>query len=172
MLDLNAPKRRGVRISQGLRLSGFPCPNSLQVWEDYRKEDAEIHNGKVGPVGTSSRYDCVSLGFLLAASLSCRAVIGSYQVEQHCHNTNGILYSRVELDEELPAHGKHFCLPCSRYFISEAALKTHEATKPHKRRIKQLSGDRPHNQADADWAGGMGAPDNGPATMGMASMLD
>ena len=70
---------------------------------------------------------------------------------------------RVELDEDLPAHGQHFCTSCSRYFQSEEALRDHEKTKPHKRRIKALMGARPHNQADADWAAGMGAPDNGQA---------
>ena len=30
------------------------------------------------------------------------------------------------------------------------------------RRIKELQGDRPHRQADAEKAGNMGAPDNGP----------
>lgn len=68
----------------------------------------------------------------------------------------------MELDEDIPGHGKHYCLPCSRYFVSKTALDTHLKTKPHKRRCKELEGDRPHNQADADWAGGMGAPDNGP----------
>lgn len=68
---------------------------------------------------------------------------------------------RVELDEDLPAHGQHFCISCSRYFQSEEALRAHEKTKPHRRRIKVLLGARPHNQADADWAAGMGAPDNG-----------
>ena len=31
----------------------------------------------------------------------------------------------------------------------------------HKRRVKELMGAKPHAQADADWAGGMGRPDNG-----------
>ena len=28
---------------------------SRQVWEDFRKEDAAVHNGAVGPVGTSDK---------------------------------------------------------------------------------------------------------------------
>lgn len=40
---------------------------------------------------------------------------------------------RVELDEDLPAHGQHFCIACSRYFINEAALQDHLGTKPHRR---------------------------------------
>lgn len=38
----------------------------------------------------------------------------------------------------------------------------HTITKLHKRRVKQLLGDRPHNKTDAELAGGMGLPDNGP----------
>lgn len=69
--------------------------------------------------------------------------------------------SKVVLDEDLPAEGQHYCISCSRYFQSETALQDHKKTKPHKRRIKQLLGPRPHDQQDADWAAGMGAPHNG-----------
>jgi len=72
-----------------------------------------------------------------------------------------LLHCRAELDEDLPAHGKHYCTACSRYFMSEEALGTHTKSKPHKKRVKALLGAKPHNQADADWAGGMGAADNG-----------
>jgi len=68
---------------------------------------------------------------------------------------------RVELDEDVPAHGQHYCISCSRYFVSNDALVKHTATKLHKRRVKALLGDKPHNQMDADLAGGMGRPDNG-----------
>lgn len=68
---------------------------------------------------------------------------------------------RAELDEDLPAHGQHFCIACSRYFISTVALATHLTTKPHRRKVKLLAGAKPHNQGDAEWAAGMGAPDNG-----------
>jgi hypothetical protein len=30
-----------------------------------------------------------------------------------------------------------------------------------RRRVKELMGPKPHNQGDAEWAAGMGAPDNG-----------
>ncbi|KAL6766322.1 hypothetical protein ACKKBG_A35560 [Auxenochlorella protothecoides x Auxenochlorella symbiontica] len=123
--------RKGTRVNkQGVR-KVFRARHIDQVWEDVRREGSEVHNGSVGPLGTTSR---------------------------------------AELDEDVPAHGKFFCLPCSRYFISEAALSTHQATKPHKRRCQALQGAKPHNQMDADWAGGMGPPDNGPATMAAATM--
>jgi bud site selection protein 20 len=67
--------------------------------------------------------------------------------------------------------GQHFCVPCSRYFTTQAALCTHQKSKPHKRRVKALSGDRPHNQADAEWAAGVGAPDNGPAVGGATAAM-
>ena len=62
----------------------------------------------------------------------------------------------------MPGHGKHYCTPCAKYFVNARSLSDHEKTKPHKRRIKLLAGAQPHNQVDADWAGGMGMPDNGP----------
>ncbi|KAK9907396.1 hypothetical protein WJX75_002951 [Coccomyxa subellipsoidea] len=69
--------------------------------------------------------------------------------------------SRAVLDEDTPAGGAFYCTPCSRYFLSDHALSEHSRTKPHKRRIKELGGARPHNQKDAVMAAGMGAPDNG-----------
>lgn len=75
---------------------------------------------------------------------------------------------RVELDEDIPAFGKYYCTPCSRYFINATALAAHNATKPHKKRCKELDGPRPHNQGDAEWAAGMGATDNGNTGFGMS----
>ena len=42
--------------------------------------------------------------------------------------------ARAQLDEDLPAHGAHYCTPCARYFVTDAALALHTRTKPHKRR--------------------------------------
>jgi len=73
----------------------------------------------------------------------------------------------VELDEDLPGHGRHFCLPCSKYFTDAHALTDHLKGKPHKRRTALLAkhkkeGSKPHTALDAAMAAGMGAPDNGP----------
>ncbi|KAL3152205.1 hypothetical protein ABBQ32_001292 [Trebouxia sp. C0010 RCD-2024] len=68
---------------------------------------------------------------------------------------------RATLDEDLPASGQHYCIPCSRYFVSQQVLLEHESTKPHKRRVKSLFGAKPHTKKDAVKAAGMGAPDNG-----------
>jgi len=73
---------------------------------------------------------------------------------------------RAILDEDTPGGGRHYCTPCSKYFISALALEKHTQAKPHKRRVGKVVGDRaprPHRQADADTAAGMGAPDNGDA---------
>lgn len=45
---------------------------------------------------------------------------------------------RVELDDDLPAQGKYYCVPCARYFVSGAVLAEHEKSKPHKKRVKTL----------------------------------
>mmetsp|Transcript_2836 Transcript_2836/g.6850 ORF Transcript_2836/g.6850 Transcript_2836/m.6850 type:complete len:165 (-) Transcript_2836:1180-1674(-) len=76
----------------------------------------------------------------------------------------------VELDEDIPGLGKHYCIPCSRYFISKEAQETHSRTKLHKKNKKKLFGkdgtmkQRPHRQVDADIAAGKAATDNGPTT--------
>lgn len=79
------------------------------------------------------------------------------------------LYSAV-LDDDTPGGGAHYCIPCARYFVSGHALAKHTSSKPHKRRAKQLAGAKPHTQADADAAAGMGAPDDGAARRSLASM--
>ena len=42
---------------------------------------------------------------------------------------------RIELDEDVPGHGKNYCVTCSRYFATPSALQTHSVTKAHKRRL-------------------------------------
>ena len=73
---------------------------------------------------------------------------------------------RAPLDADVPGAGRHFCLSCSKYFVSEAALASHQRGKPHKRRLSQLlklrtAGMQPHSAADAEKAGGLGGTDNG-----------
>lgn len=86
----------------------------------------------------------------------------------------------MELDEDLPGEGKHFCITCSKYFINNAGLLSHQKSKPHKRRMALLldhkkAGTKPHDKADAEAAGGIGPVDNGPrlrapvAAMAMAT---
>mmetsp|Transcript_8905 Transcript_8905/g.15432 ORF Transcript_8905/g.15432 Transcript_8905/m.15432 type:complete len:142 (+) Transcript_8905:106-531(+) len=79
--------------------------------------------------------------------------------------------ANVDLDDEVPGQGKHYCIPCARYFQTAAASVDHEKTKGHKRTIKMLmTTARPHNQKDAEHAGGLGKPDNGPPLRKLRSM--
>ena len=77
------------------------------------------------------------------------------------HAAKACEHPRAVLDEDTPGGGAFYCTPCSRYFVSEHALVEHSRTKPHKRRLKELHGAQPHRQKDAEWAAGMGAPDDG-----------
>eukprot|EP00271_Cylindrocystis_brebissonii_P004300 TRINITY_DN15939_c0_g1_i1.p1 TRINITY_DN15939_c0_g1~~TRINITY_DN15939_c0_g1_i1.p1 ORF type:complete len:133 (-),score=14.11 TRINITY_DN15939_c0_g1_i1:582-980(-) len=67
-----------------------------------------------------------------------------------------------EWDEDLPGGGQFYCLHCDQHFSSDAVRTLHLKSKKHKKREKLMAGDRPHNQLDADTAGGLGPPDNGP----------
>lgn len=68
----------------------------------------------------------------------------------------------LALNEDLPGMGQWYCLHCDRYFASSSVRDEHYKTKLHRKRVKLMKGPKPHNQLDADLAGGMGLPDNGP----------
>ncbi|KAK3265468.1 hypothetical protein CYMTET_25853 [Cymbomonas tetramitiformis] len=70
--------------------------------------------------------------------------------------------ARVAHDEDVAGLGQFYCIPCSKYFQNAFSLESHERTKPHKKRLKVLKGERPHSREDAEACGGMGKPDNGP----------
>ena len=48
------------------------------------------------------------------------------------------------INEELPGLGQHYCVHCSRYFISTAAIKEHFRTKEHKKRFKVCTTEVPY----------------------------
>ncbi|KAH0484377.1 MAG: hypothetical protein KVP17_004754 [Porospora cf. gigantea B] len=52
-------------------------------------------------------------------------------------------------DIELPGMGRHFCIPCERYFINDTDLTKHKRTSKHKRKVKLMK-DEPHTQAHAE----------------------
>jgi len=80
--------------------------------------------------------------------------------------------AKSELDEDVPGYGKHYCIACSRYFQNAAALDEHNATRPHKRKVKMLlTTPKPHTQKDADKAAGLGQPDNGPRLRSSAAEM-
>jgi len=80
---------------------------------------------------------------------------------EHISSTGNVKYDSLE-PEDLPGLGRHYCLYCDRHFANEEAITKHSITKGHKKRVKAMQGERPHSQIDADVAGGMGRPDNGP----------
>ena len=59
-----------------------------------------------------------------------------------------------ELDEYKPGLGQHYCLHCSRYFISDHAITTHFKTKEHKKRMKTTK-DIPYSHEEAERAAGL-----------------
>lgn len=48
------------------------------------------------------------------------------------------LETLAPMDPELAGDGQYFCGFCSRHFISHHVLQTHEASKTHKRRRKEV----------------------------------
>eukprot|EP00826_Nyctotherus_ovalis_P034276 TRINITY_DN2830_c0_g1_i7.p2 TRINITY_DN2830_c0_g1~~TRINITY_DN2830_c0_g1_i7.p2 ORF type:complete len:132 (+),score=27.47 TRINITY_DN2830_c0_g1_i7:77-472(+) len=64
-------------------------------------------------------------------------------------------FANQEKDDELPGQGQYYCLHCARYFISMKAIKTHLASKQHKKRLKRTK-EKPYTQEEADLAGGLG----------------
>ncbi|CAH9103181.1 unnamed protein product [Cuscuta europaea] len=77
------------------------------------------------------------------------------------------LAKAMPVDEDLPGMGQYYCLHCDRYFANVTVRDDHFKTKKHKKRLKMMMGGAPHTQLDADLAGGMGHPDNGPKFMSM-----
>ena len=91
------------------------------------------------------------------------------------------------LDEDLPGMGRFYCFACrydnqlfyfcffyicfnySKHCISTEALTRHKSSKPHKRRLKELSVE-PYSHEEADRAAGMGSYIT-PKTQDIKSMI-
>lgn len=43
-----------------------------------------------------------------------------------------------EINEDKPGLGQYYCIWCSKYFINNHALTTHQVSKEHKKRIKAV----------------------------------
>ncbi|KMZ63270.1 hypothetical protein ZOSMA_41G01130 [Zostera marina] len=71
----------------------------------------------------------------------------------------------LPLNDDLPGMGQFYCLHCDRFFATNTVREEHVRSKLHKKRVKQMNGPAPHTQLDADLAGGMEMPDNGPKLM-------
>jgi len=58
-------------------------------------------------------------------------------------------YDEMEIDEDLPGLGQHYCVTCAKYFVDGNTLITHKTTKFHKRMVKELKVE-PHNHKSAE----------------------
>lgn len=96
---------------QGLRAQ-FESRHLDQIWEDVRKA-VTVHDGKTAPVGTTNRY----------ASLSgCAPLKHNFCYCCQPFSENCLYTCRAQLDEDLPAHGQHYCIPCRCLFIPDVCL--------------------------------------------------
>lgn len=48
------------------------------------------------------------------------------------------------MNEDLPGLGQHYCVHCSRYFVSDLAIIAHFKTKEHKKRFKVCTTEVPY----------------------------
>ena len=62
------------------------------------------------------------------------------------------------MDEYKTGLGQFYCVPCTRYFVSEAAQKEHEAKKEHRKRLKICLTEVPYTIEEAERAGGLFKP--------------
>ncbi|KAL5267777.1 hypothetical protein ACHWQZ_G004728 [Mnemiopsis leidyi] len=69
--------------------------------------------------------------------------------------TPALIKQLEKSDVDKVGKGEHFCMPCDRYFMNSGDLDKHERSKPHKKRIKNLS-EPQYSHAEADKAGGLG----------------
>jgi len=82
------------------------------------------------------------------------------QVYEDIKPENAVKLLNQPPDEDLPGLGQFLCVACARYFIDAHTLAEHEKTKKHRMRVKELKV-KPYSIAEAEWAAGMGPPDNG-----------
>merc|ERR1712070_159112 len=68
---------------------------------------------------------------------------------------------KTALDPDLPGLGQYYCVCCSKYCITSAALEQHYKTTKHKRRFKTLTTEEPYSHAEANAAAGRGSTDVG-----------
>jgi bud site selection protein 20 len=64
-------------------------------------------------------------------------------------------FHETQVPEELPAFGDFYCVECAKFYESEANYKSHQKSKPHKRRVKALK-EEPYSQKEAEAAAGYG----------------
>ena len=68
---------------------------------------------------------------------------------------NTLKLKNQAIDEDQTGLAQHYCVTCTRYFITAAALLEHNKTKEHKKRLKIcLKGD-PYTIEESERAGGL-----------------
>lgn len=55
-----------------------------------------------------------------------------------------------EVGVTTPGLGAFYCQPCSKHCVNKAALQLHQASKPHKRRVKLLQKEKPYDHKEAE----------------------
>ncbi|CAG2105750.1 unnamed protein product [Medioppia subpectinata] len=70
--------------------------------------------------------------------------------------TDGTVDDGSDVDYDLPANGQFQCRECARYFIDDKAMRDHNKSKAHKKRLKLIR-DEPYSQEEAERASGMGS---------------
>lgn len=79
------------------------------------------------------------------------------QVHADLHNKRHLeQYHETQAPEDLPAFGDFYCIECAKWYESEANYKSHQKSKPHKRRVKALK-EEPYSQKEAEAAAGYGS---------------
>ncbi|KAI9207932.1 uncharacterized protein BJ171DRAFT_492109 [Polychytrium aggregatum] len=70
-------------------------------------------------------------------------------------------FENQPVDVDLPGLGQHYCIECSKYFVTENSLAAHIQSKIHKKRVKLLK-EPAFTQKEAEAAAGL-FTDNGKA---------
>ena len=78
------------------------------------------------------------------------------QSHEDLHNKRHLeQFHETQVPEELPAFGDFYCVPCAKFYESDANYKAHLKAKPHKRRLKAMK-EEPYSQKEAEAAAGYG----------------
>ena len=71
---------------------------------------------------------------------------------------NTIVLKNQPVDEYKAGLAQFYCVTCTRYFVTEAAQKEHDAGKEHRKRLKICLTEVPYTIEEAERAGGIFKP--------------
>jgi len=60
------------------------------------------------------------------------------QIVNDLEPQNFIKLTNQEISEDKPGLGQYYCVWCSKYYINENSLTSHQKSKEHKKRIRAL----------------------------------